>query len=115
MTIDTKALLASMPWSPDDAAEWERNEEHELDPFFTYTDRESYLAWVADWKAEYAALSARIRAEKRERRQLQRAGAYDSAAARPLVCDRRLARAMLALRRAAKRDSWARRSVANVA
>ena len=115
MTIDTKALSSSMPWSRDDEVEWGRNEQHELDPFFTFTDRETYFAWVADWKAEYADLSARIRAAKSERRELQRAGAYDPAAARPLFCDRRLARGLLALRRAAKADSWAKRNAARVA
>ena len=73
------------------------------------------MMWVRDWKAAYFQLSRRIRAAKVERRELQRAGAYDTEAARPQIRDRRLARGMLALRRAVKRDSWVRRNAAKVA
>jgi hypothetical protein len=112
MTIDLTALRIATPWTNADDPDWEGRE---LGSFFTYDDRGSYLAWVREWKTEYATLSARIRAQKRERCELQRAGAYDVLAARPLREDRRLARGMLALRRAAKRDSWTKRNASNVA
>ena len=115
MNIDQTALCRTMPWSPDDLPAWEANEGHAFDPFFTYTDRESYLAWAAGWKEDYRDLAAEIRRLKRERPTLQRTGAYDPAAAAPLVAGRKMARALLALRRASKRDSWAKRSAANVA
>ena len=115
MTIDTTALVRSMPWDPDDRRDWETNEHGELDAFFSYTDRASYLAWVSVWKEEYAALSDAIPVLKRSRRELQRDGAFDSHATRPLRASQVAARALLALRRAAKRDSWARRARANVA
>jgi hypothetical protein len=115
MTIDLTALRRTMPWSPDDLPPWEANEDHAFDPFFTYVDRETCLAWAAEWKADYVELSAEIRRLKRERPALQRAGAYDSAAVAPLVEARKSARAMLALRRGSKRHSWAKRSAAKVA
>jgi hypothetical protein len=104
-----------MPWNSDDIAAWEENANHAFDPFFTYTDRESYLAWTAEWKRSYADLTADIRDLKRARQALQRSGSYDRAAAAPLMRGKKLARALLALRRAAKRDSWARRNASQVA
>lgn len=32
-----------------------------------FNDRETYLAWVADWKASYKALAEEIRETKRQR------------------------------------------------
>jgi hypothetical protein len=115
MTIDQTALRRTMPWSHDKLAAWEANEEHEFDAFFTYTDRKTYIAWATEWKAENVTLSADIRRLKRERLELQRAGRYDTLAAGPLHVARKTARAMLALRRAAKRDSWARQNASKVA
>lgn len=115
MSIDQAALRRTVPWDPDDVPAWEANESGDFNPFFGYIDRTTYLSWVAGWKADYAALAAEIRSLKAARPALQRAGAYDSEAARPLVFARRSARAMLALRRAAKRDSWAKRNAGKVA
>src|SRR5436190_14113907 len=115
MNINHVALVRTKPWNPDDLPAWEANADHAFDPFFAYTDRESYLAWVAGWNDDYRQLTTEIRRLKRERPALQRAGAYDSVAAGPLVDARQAARALLALRRASKRDSWAKRSAAKVA
>lgn len=38
----------------------------------SFTDRESYLAWRAQWRQEYAGLSASIRENKRNLKQDQR-------------------------------------------
>jgi len=35
---------------------------------FSFNDRESYLAYRADWRAQYKALTLEIRANKREQR-----------------------------------------------
>jgi hypothetical protein len=109
-TIDTAALLAA---SPHKATEHLEADDPKLVPFLAYTDRESYLAWVAAWKAEYKSLSATIRTEKREWRaagsnipwQLQFS----------LPNHKRLARTLLALRHAGKADSWARAQAAKAA
>jgi hypothetical protein len=74
---------------------------------FAYTDRESYLAWVAAWKEAYRALSL----AQRERKAARRA-AGSSVPAQiwwDLYDGAHQAWAMLALRAAAKRDSWAKR------
>lgn len=113
--IDIDALLRTKPWNIDDLPAWEANDNGAFNPFFEYTDRATYLAWVAGCKAQYGELAAAIRREKAARPDLQRAGLYDRAAARPLVEARVAARAMLALRRAAKRDSWAKRNAARAA
>ena len=77
---------------------------------FTYTDRESYLAWVAEWKATYAALSS----AQREHKAAIRAAAGDlatQASEQAAHADgRKQARALLAIRAAAKLDSWAKRN-----
>jgi len=74
--------------------------------FFFYQDRESYLAWVAQWKALYRALSAEIRQQKRAVRKADNDATWQQRHA--LWQNQRLARALLALRAAAKRDSWQR-------
>lgn len=38
----------------------------EIDASLTFTDRDSYLAWVADWKKRYAQLSTQIRAMRKD-------------------------------------------------
>jgi len=77
-----------------------------LAPFFAYHDRESYLAWVAEWKELYRGLSVDIRTDKRAIWKADKDATWQQRHA--LVQQRRLARAMLALRHAAKRDSWRR-------
>lgn len=42
---------------------------------FTFTDKASYLAWRAEWKANYAQLTTDIRTQKRSRKQFLRS--YD--------------------------------------
>lgn len=39
---------------------------------FKFTDRDSYLAWRAEWKSNYATLTADIRSQKRGRKQFLR-------------------------------------------
>jgi hypothetical protein len=39
---------------------------------FNFTDRETYLAWRLEWRANYMDLSSRIRAQKRSRKQFLR-------------------------------------------
>jgi hypothetical protein len=39
---------------------------------FKFTDRDSYLAWRAEWKANYAELTRNIRSQKRGRKQFLR-------------------------------------------
>lgn len=81
--------------------------------FLTYDDRASYLAWVAEWKATYAQLSEQIRTAETERREMQRAG-DPKASAKQYECHTLSvsARMLLALRRVAKADSWARATAA---
>ena len=105
--LELAALLAISPYETKDRL---TADDPALRPFLTYTDRDSYLAWVASWKAQYRALSATIRAEKREWR------AAGSNIPRPLQISRRdhtrIARTALALRAAGKIDSWARAQAA---
>jgi hypothetical protein len=46
---------------------------------FNFTDRASYLAYRAEWKAEYKANSATIRKLKIEMKELARGGDIDAA------------------------------------
>jgi len=87
----------------------------------TYTDRETYLAWVTEWKAVYAALTVAQRARKAAAREAQRTGvapvAPQDTAANPTwwwgpAEGKTHARALLALRAAGKVDSWAKRNAA---
>jgi hypothetical protein len=80
---------------------------------FSYTDRTSYLEQVRTWKGLYAELSGAIRAAKSVCRNAQRAG--DSTASRQqadLAWQASQARSLLAWRRLAKLDSWAKRQAA---
>lgn len=43
---------------------------------FSFTTREEYLAWRAEWKADYKLRSQRIRALKKEIKGIARSGAY---------------------------------------
>ena len=109
--IDITALRRDIPVYRPSELEWARNEKGELARYLAYTDRQSYLDWVAAWKAAYRDLSERLRAEKRAFRESQRSGVPDPIAA-GLFPDRRLARALLAIRAAGKRDSWAKAQAA---
>lgn len=72
----------------------------------TYTDRESYLAWVTEWKAAYRELSAAQRSRKAE---IRNAGSSATGSQWWALLDgRTTAQLMLFLRAAAKADSWAR-------
>jgi hypothetical protein len=78
--------------------------------FFAYTDRESYLVWVAAWKANYRELSLRQRAIKAE---LRAAGSdLPWGPSREVIENRHYAQLLLGLRAAAKIDSWAKRQAA---
>jgi hypothetical protein len=70
---------------------------------------------VAEWKALYADLSAQIRVQKREAREAHRNGTFDYRMGRQMTESKRTARGLLALRRAAKRDSWAKRQALRAA
>lgn len=90
---------------PDDLAE-----------LLAYTDRASYLAWVSAWKATYAELAGWIRSSKAECRAAQRNGEpKGSRLQAELHHAGRDARLLIVLRRAAKRDSWAKREAAQAA
>jgi hypothetical protein len=107
--IDTAGLSAITSHSDSDKHQFTEQPD-KLAPYLTYTDRESYLAFVADWKSTYANLSATIRAGKAQWR------AAGSDIPYPLVRDhvanRHLARTLLALRAAGKVDSRAKREAA---
>ena len=60
MTI-LPAKYAQIYWDEEDAAKWSAES-------FTWTDRDSYLAWVAAWKAELHTRIAEIRRLKAQRR-----------------------------------------------
>ena len=82
---------------------------------FTYTDRESYLAWVADWKAVYRALSEAQRGHKAAIRAAGGDVATQASEQAARADGAKQARALLAIRAAAKLDSWAKRSAAKEA
>ena len=71
-----------------------------LDKFLTFTDRDGYLAWRADWRAEYKEISANIR----EMRAVWRAeGSHHEFPLHSQLYEKRArARSMLTLRRASK-------------
>lgn len=78
--------------------------------FLTFTDRDSYLEWVADWKETYKALSESIRGSREAAKNMARAGDPKAAYAQSSAALKgQQARAMLALRRIAKGRSWAMR------
>ena len=45
---------------------------------FNFTNRAEYLVWVANWKAEYADLSVRIREAKKTISEIQKSGSSAS-------------------------------------
>jgi hypothetical protein len=95
--IDTKAVFAATSRREGKCSA----DADKIAACFPYTDRASYLGFVAEWKAIYAALSADIRAQKRDRADHSR--------------NSRLAFGLLALRTAAKADSWAKRQALRAA
>ena len=72
-----------------------------------FTDKVSYLKWVADWKYSYLLLSTEIRDAKRFAVQYQREGRPEGDTYQSLrdVLGPK-ARTMIALRHAAKKISW---------
>jgi hypothetical protein len=107
ISLNLTALLAISPYLVADRL---MADDPALLPFLTYTDRDSYLVWVTAWQVEYRTLSAAIRTEKVAWR------AAGSNIPHPLQISlrnhRRLARTLLALRAAGKRDSWAKAQAA---
>ena len=74
---------------------------------FPFTDKESYLKWVAEWKVNYRKLSDEIRERKAACKQLQ--VAYDPAASTTqsqLTFLGLEARGYLVARKFAKQHSW---------
>ena len=63
----------------------------------TFTDRESYLRWRAEWKTVYNELSTGIRADARKVANQAREGKPASALQRELVHKRVMARKMMTL------------------
>lgn len=76
---------------------------YDLSPLMGFSDRGSYLAWVASWKAAYGDTVARIRSERAEGRRWR--GKSLGLAAHNLLVVRRAAKAEAA------RQWLARRSV----
>lgn len=73
------------------------------------TTRESYIAWRAEWRAEYKALSREIRATKYQISNTFRAGDYAGRLQSQLILLRDNANAMLELREESKKQAAARR------
>jgi hypothetical protein len=91
----------------------EESEAAALAEALTFTTRDDYLAWVADWKAAYAETADRIRALKRQRSPKNRP---ESTTPMQVLTDlyrtRVTAKALLALRKASKvraGEQWAAR------
>ena len=91
----------------------EELDSHVFGDFFTFDDRDSYLEWVAKWKSEYAAFSKIIRESRATCKNMQRAEDEKASDVQSsLVTRSRIARTMIALRKAAKKHSWALREEA---
>lgn len=104
VTFDAAAFAALSPWKgiTDDT-------DPKILALIDLSSKESYLAWVAAWKTEYKACSARIRSARAAFRTAGATGESMSFAVKePLLRERALARTMLTARRAGKRESWAR-------
>ena len=101
--IDLSALRKISPWRAQEAL---TADDPALIPFLTYVGRAAYLAWVAEWQSLYRTLAVQIRADKVAWRA---AGSEIPPQLRFDLFDARsLARTLLALRAAGKRDSWAK-------
>lgn len=84
--------------------------------FLTFTDKDSYLAWVSERKAYYAELTEKIRLSKRVTRDMQRAGSPKAGEMQAsLARNGHLARILIALRKAGKKHSWALKQESKVA
>lgn len=89
-------------------ADWTDSELDEaLASHIDLASRESYLAWVAEWKALYRAVAGEIRGHKRDRKTPD----VETAALEHFQRERKrhLARTLLALRHYGKRASWRRK------
>jgi hypothetical protein len=69
---------------------------------FTFTTKEQYLEFVADWKHDYAKLSADIREGKKEMRETMRNRQYAGGTQNWLRSSAAEATDMIAMRKAAK-------------
>jgi hypothetical protein len=95
---------------------WKRNRNNpDFSPFLTYQGRDEYLEWAKNWKQAYAELSQSIREDRNALRHREGNGPYETPELirnSRLVFNRQTANAMLALRRASKADSWAKKQAA---
>jgi len=90
--------------------------EGDFQKFLTYTDKESYLKWVSDWKAEYKEHSENTRTIRANTKSAQRENKPEASAMQADLDKRsRYARMMIIVRKAGKRHSWALRESATVA
>ncbi len=69
---------------------------------FTFTNKETYLAYRSEWKAKYQALSQEIRELKTDINETQRAKGYAGSMQYSLLKKRALATAMLEERKESK-------------
>lgn len=95
--IDTQKIMVISPWKAGDAL---AVDDPALQPFLTFADRESYLAWRAEWKEAYRDLSAYIRFLRKQFR--SEGSDHEVVTVSLLYSNRALARTMLALRHASK-------------
>jgi hypothetical protein len=95
--IDSYKLLAKTPHNPNNAL---AADDPILQEFLVFDDRESYLAWRAEWKQQYAELSQSIRGLRKEWR--AEGSNHNFQLHNNLLRSRALARSMLALRHASK-------------
>lgn len=79
--------------------------------YLNFTDRTTYLAQRAEWRADYQVLSREIREQKHFIANAQRSGDYDTAANSQWQreINRRSARKMMAIRKEMKEKSAAQR------
>ena len=79
--------------------------------YLTYSDRESYVAWRASWKAAYKSTSQKIRELKAQRKLKNRpANVSLVTVLGDLWRQQNIARSLLVIRKAGKEDSRARRA-----
>lgn len=79
-----------------------------------FSTRETYIAWRANWRSAYSAISTEIRQTKNELANAFRMGDLSKAATlqRDLLANRALATRLLDLRKEAKKKSGEQRAVA---
>lgn len=79
----------------------------DFNDLLTFTDRDSYLEWRAEWKKDYKTLSEEIRFTKKACKGMQKAGSEKAPEMQAILSRKGFdARMMLALRRASKAYSW---------